>query len=77
MRRYKHRFNGVERLIYSLVKDELDMSKCNKCGKKGTRMNLTVHHKKKYSKNPQLALEKSNLVVLCKECHAKVHGGKR
>lgn len=33
----------------------------------------TVHHIKFLREHPELALTKSNLMVVCKDCHYKIH----
>jgi len=33
----------------------------------------TVHHIKHLRQHPELALTKSNLMAVCKECHYKIH----
>jgi 5-methylcytosine-specific restriction endonuclease McrA len=35
---------------------------------------IQVHHIKKYASNPELGLEPSNGISLCKSCHGKVYG---
>lgn len=47
--------------------------KIKKCQSKGCKSkNLTVHHKIPLSEGgPDL---ESNIIVLCKDCHNKVHG---
>lgn len=48
--------------------------KCQKCGDKNS---LIVHHIKEFSKYPELALVKSNGVVLCVRCHINLHRNRK
>lgn len=43
---------------------------CEICGKE---YNLEVHHILPRSSNPELSLDYENLMILCKECHIKIH----
>lgn len=56
------------------VKDIFDDSNerkvCEIC--KSNRF-LHVHHILPRSSHPELALDKDNLMVLCEECHKKIH----
>lgn len=48
------------------------------CAACGSNIRLQVHHKVPFHINPELELEKSNLIVLCmspKECHYKLGHG--
>ena len=41
------------------------------CAECGSKKNLTIHHiKSKYLKGTN---ERNNLMVLCKDCHKKIH----
>lgn len=44
---------------------------CKMCGTKGGVLN--AHHIKKFSKYPELRMELSNGITLCKKCHKEVH----
>lgn len=44
---------------------------CQHCGKKG---DINAHHVKPLAQYPKLALEPSNGITLCVDCHSKVHG---
>ncbi|QXE19993.1 HNH endonuclease [Clostridium sp. 001] len=47
---------------------------CQLCKVKGLYVPAnTVHHIKFLRKYPQLALTKSNLLVVCKDCHYNIH----
>lgn len=47
---------------------------CQRCKARGTYSEATtVHHIKHLKKYPQLALTKSNLMSVCKECHNELH----
>ncbi|WP_143316874.1 HNH endonuclease signature motif containing protein [Clostridium sp. HBUAS56017] len=51
---------------------------CQMCKAKGEYSKATtVHHIKHVNKHPQLALTKSNLMAVCKECHNELHPEKR
>jgi len=60
-----------------------DDYRCQECGDRnrqgrGSRINLEVHHIQAISVKPELALDASNCIVLCRSCHYKTHnyGGK-
>jgi len=47
---------------------------CQMCKERGMYSEaVTVHHVEHVKKRPDLALTKSNLMSLCKECHNEVH----
>ena len=51
-------------------KELLTNAKCKRCG---CQDNLITHHIIPYSVNPERFVDKSNMVVLCEECHRKYH----
>lgn len=57
---------------------ERDNYTCQECRKKFDKKSLQVHHIKPISQYPSLALESSNGVTLCKNCHftTESHGRK-
>jgi 5-methylcytosine-specific restriction endonuclease McrA len=59
-------------LAYKIMKPIIKSmkSRCEKCG---TTNNLTIHHKIKLKDNPELLIDKDNLIVLCRSCHNKIH----
>lgn len=46
---------------------------CEMCGRHFGTESLEIHHLVGVRENPGLALVFSNLVLLCHECHLKVH----
>ena len=50
---------------------ERDDWTCQRCGKKGGLLN--AHHIIPWSEDPELALEKDNIITLCVPCHTKIH----
>jgi 5-methylcytosine-specific restriction endonuclease McrA len=59
---YKHWIRAV------FIRDNFT---CQKCGKKGGKLN--AHHIKKFSKYPKLRLVADNGITLCETCHKKQH----
>lgn len=49
---------------------ERDGYKCQMCG---SQKHLCGHHIQERAKHPELAYEVTNIVTLCKSCHAKQH----
>ncbi|QFQ11559.1 HNH endonuclease [Pseudoprevotella muciniphila] len=49
---------------------------CELCGKHFALEALEIHHLVPVSQNPGLALQTKNLILLCHDCHVKVHQGK-
>lgn len=47
---------------------------CAYCGGHFGTESLEIHHLVSVSENPSLALSTRNMVLLCHECHQKVHG---
>lgn len=48
---------------------------CQLCRAEGKMVPAdTVHHVKEVKEHPELALDKNNLMCLCRECHEKIHG---
>jgi len=84
-KRYKSRLNfivdGSERkqglqskwLRVKRAAFERDGYKCQICG---SQKDLCGHHVKEKALYPELAYEVSNIITLCKHCHAKQHPGK-
>lgn len=54
-----------------LVRDGYMCMNCKRYGRR--RQATTVHHIKHYDEYPELALDPSNLISLCNECHNKEH----
>lgn len=53
---------------------ERDHNSCQRCRQRGRyRRAVTVHHVKHLKDVPELALEDSNLLSLCSECHEEMH----
>ena len=52
---------------------ERDNYKCQECG---TNKHLCAHHIKGRSEYPELSYDPSNVITLCKYCHAKAHPDK-
>lgn len=61
-----------EHLRLEVLKEQ--HNECQLCKDKGLFSEaVTVHHIKYVRQQPELALTKSNLMSLCKECHYKIH----
>jgi len=74
MSKRRTKFKGVDKIILEWNRQQMDTTKCEKCGKIFKCDNeYDIHHIKKYCDRPDLVLELSNLQVLCKECHKKIH----
>lgn len=68
--------NRKKRLNYSYRKFreqvlQRDGYRCQWCG---STENLHVHHILSFAENPNLRLEPSNAITLCKKCHMGYHG---
>ncbi len=61
---------GKEYIKWRKAVFERDNYKCVKCKKKG---NLQAHHKKSYSKYPELRFVVDNGMTLCLDCHSVKH----
>lgn len=46
---------------------------CEKCGKVGEEVHHIVHLTPDNVTDPEIALNQDNLILLCKDCHNKVH----
>ena len=61
-------------LRQKLIRDGVKEDKCELCGVstwQGVKLSLELHHKDKNHHNNRL----SNLIILCPNCHAAMHGG--
>lgn len=48
--------------------------RCEKCGAIGTEVHHIIHLTEKNVIDPEVCLNQENLLLLCNECHNKVHG---
>jgi|GEM_PF-392900 len=48
--------------------------RCEVCGKPGTKVHHKIHLTLDNVDDPSIALNLDNLLLLCKECHNKMHG---
>ena len=75
-RQSKYARTEWKKLAKSILKR--DDYKCQNCGTSQMYKNhLIVHHKKPWSRYPELRFEPSNLIVLCESCHKLVHKKRR
>ncbi|MCR2018076.1 MULTISPECIES: HNH endonuclease [Bacillus subtilis group] len=49
-----------------------DGGTCNECGRFVFGQNAHIHHVIPISKQPELKLDETNLILLCPKCHAKI-----
>jgi len=56
-----------------LKRDNYTCQHCGRRGKAGYRPILDVHHIKSRKNYPNLALDESNCITLCRECHKKTN----
>lgn len=47
---------------------------CEKCGKVGEEVHHIIHLTPDNVEDPDIAINQDNLILLCKDCHNKVHG---
>lgn len=69
MRNRRNVLQKKKRLLY-----KLQGGCCERCGKAFVSEALEIHHIVSISENPSMALATKNLVLLCHDCHQKVHG---
>ncbi len=55
------------------LKDQIHYEKKGKCEICGSKVNLQVHHILPRSECPCLTFDKENLMLLCGDCHKKIH----
>ena len=63
--------NRIEYHLWRKKVFERDNYTCQDCDKRGCELN--AHHVKSFSEYPELRLDITNGVTLCKECHQKRH----
>lgn len=49
-------------------------SKCEKCGAVGCEVHHIIHLTPDNVNDPEISLNQDNLMLLCNECHNKIHG---
>ncbi len=62
-----HRPQAQRVLINRAIKE---IGKCQECG---NNQDLCGHHIKSYEHHPELRLDRNNIQVLCRPCHAEKH----
>lgn len=68
MRNRRKTLQRKKRLLYGLQE-----GCCEHCGRHFGPAGLEIHHIVPVSVNPGMALQTTNLVLLCHECHLAVH----
>ena len=66
-------FDFVSSLEHEILKDQVLDSNKFCCAKCGTKKDLSIHHIKKWSSHPELRFEPSNCMILCVQCHERLH----
>lgn len=64
------RHENIKKWLFLKSKMIYDKKYCEICGKDNF---LQVHHILPRSSHPELSLDIENLMVLCKDCHKKIH----
>jgi 5-methylcytosine-specific restriction endonuclease McrA len=65
-----NRFENRKRWLKLKSKQIYQKKKCEICG---SNIELHIHHILHRSSNPELTFDEENLIVLCKNCHLKIH----
>lgn len=63
--------------VWHKVREEVILrakGRCEICGKPGTEVHHKIHLTLDNLDDPGIALNPDNLLLLCKECHNKMHG---
>ena len=63
--------------VWHKVREEVILrakGRCEVCGKPGTEVHHKIHLTLDNVDDPSIALNLDNLLLLCKECHNKMHG---
>ena len=60
---------------YSMWKEKVKNRDGGICTNCGVNENLHIHHIKSFAQYPELRINVSNGITLCKECHMEVHRG--
>ena len=63
--------NSVQISIWKTEVFKRDKYTCQHCFAKGVRLN--AHHKKEFSRYPELRTSPENGITLCERCHKKLH----
>ena len=60
--------------LKSFLNGDLSNGRCEKCGAVGTEVHHIVHLTNDNVDDPNISINLDNLILLCKECHNKIHG---
>ena len=63
--------------VWHKVREEVILrakGRCEICGKVGREVHHKIHLTLDNLDDPSIALNKDNLILLCTECHNKIHG---
>lgn len=69
---YRNRRKKLLRMKHKMWKQ--NGGRCEECGKQMDEEALEIHHIVPVSVRPELIASRSNLHLVCPECHAKLHG---
>lgn len=71
-RRYRRQLGRIKRGLYDETR-----GRCQECGREFASGDLEIHHIVPVAERPELICSTSNMLLVCRECHDRLHVRRR